>query len=226
MATLTFHDESYTVDHATKGVDYIHGFDENGTLIVSFDGVTDFSCFTYDGDFMAPSDCLTERCNTVVHCRGKFKKADGTDVTPILYGSAEPTEAPVSGEGTIYVRTGGDAVVEAGITDGWTWRKWASGIAECWCNYTVSGVTATSSWGSMYESNKHDLCDYPFAFTKVPTQNIHVIGTSEGSAFFMYQYGDTGPTATSAGKINFYRPTSAKTEQDVYLSIQVIGRWK
>lgn len=143
----------------------------------------------------------------------------------ILYGSAEPTEAPETGEGTIYVRTGGDAVVEAGITDGWTWRKWASGIAECWCNYTCTGVKATSSWGSMYESSGYSLCDYPFAFTNVPTQNVHVIGTG-GSAFFAYQYSDRGPTATNAGEIVFYRPTSASTAQDVILSIQVIGRWK
>lgn len=143
----------------------------------------------------------------------------------IMYGSGAPSGIPESGEGTIYVRTGGDAVVEVGTDGIWTYRKWASGIAECWGKYTCFGVTATSSWGSMYESAKFYLEEYPFTFTEVPSQTISVIQTSD-SAFFAYVYGDSGPTTTSAGSINFYRPTSISSENDVVVSIYAIGRWK
>lgn len=77
MATLTFNGESFTVDHAAKGADYIHGYDANGVLIVSFDGVTDFSGFTYDGTYMAPSDCMGESCNVVRRVGGKLVNGDG-----------------------------------------------------------------------------------------------------------------------------------------------------
>lgn len=101
MATLTFNGESFTVDHAVKGGDYIHGYDANGVLIVAFDGVTDFSDFTYDDTYMEPSDCLAEHCNSVVYCGGAFKRRDGTKVLRISYG----TEEPSGGEhGDIYLQ--------------------------------------------------------------------------------------------------------------------------
>lgn len=91
MATLTFNGETFSVDHAVKGADYIHGYDANGVLVVAFDGVTDFSCFTYSGSYMNPSECLAEHCNTLVYCGGAFKKLDGTKVMRITYGTGEPS---------------------------------------------------------------------------------------------------------------------------------------
>ena len=141
------------------------------------------------------------------------------------YGADEPTGTPTTGEGSVYLRTGSDAVIEVGTKDNWTYRKWASGIAECWCKHTCFGVTTTSSWGSMYESSGHTLSEYPFEFAEVPTQTMNVTATG-GSAFFVYQYYDSGNTTKSAGTAYFYRPTASTSGQDVVLSIQVIGRWK
>lgn len=89
MATLTFNGESFTVDHAVKGADYIHGYDANGVIVVAFDGVTDFSCFTYDGTYMEPVDCLTEHCNTVIYCGGALKTLDGRWVNPPMLEGVE-----------------------------------------------------------------------------------------------------------------------------------------
>ncbi len=101
MATLAYNGESYAVDHAVKGADYIHGYDADGVLVVAFDGVTDFSYFTYSGTYMDPSECLTEHCNTVSYCGGAFKRLDGTKVLRISYG----TEEPRGGEhGDIYLQ--------------------------------------------------------------------------------------------------------------------------
>lgn len=88
MATLTFNGESFTVDHAAKGADYIHGYDANGVLIVSFDGVTDFSLFTYDGTYMNPSDCMGESCNAVRYVGGKLVNANGAAVPVSAIGAA------------------------------------------------------------------------------------------------------------------------------------------
>lgn len=91
MATLTFNGESFAVDHAVKGADYVHGYDANGVLVVAFDGVTDFAGITYDGNYMAASECLTEHCNTVRYCGGAFKRLDGSTALRISHGTAEPT---------------------------------------------------------------------------------------------------------------------------------------
>lgn len=77
MATLTFNGESYTVDHAVKGEDFIHGYDANSVMIVSFEGITNFADFDYDGTYMEPEHCLAEGCNVVKHVGGKWQTSDG-----------------------------------------------------------------------------------------------------------------------------------------------------
>lgn len=77
MATLTFNGESYTVDHAVKGADFIHGYDADSVMIVAFDGITDFSGFTFDGTYMEPEHCLAEGCNDVKFAGGKWQTRDG-----------------------------------------------------------------------------------------------------------------------------------------------------
>ena len=88
MPTITFNGESFTVDHAVKGADYIHGFDADGILIVAFDGVANFSAFSYNGTYMNPSDCLAEQCNNMVYCGGVVKTRGGTTVPPSAIGAA------------------------------------------------------------------------------------------------------------------------------------------
>ena len=93
MATLTFNGESFIVDHATKGTDYIHGYDADGVVIVSFDGITDFSVFSYDGTYMNPSDCLAEQCNNMVYCGGMMKTKGGAVVPASAIGAAPAIES-------------------------------------------------------------------------------------------------------------------------------------
>lgn len=88
MATITFCGESFIVDHAVKGSDYVHGYDANGNLVVSFDGVSDFSKITYDGEYMDPDDCLPEACNDVKYCGGKLKTRGGSDIPAAAVGAA------------------------------------------------------------------------------------------------------------------------------------------
>ena len=65
-----------------------------------------------------------------------------------------------------------DFVVEQGTSDGWTYRKWNSGVAECW--KTVTHKTAISStWGSFYVGNtKFPRQSYPLTFTSKPVEEV------------------------------------------------------
>lgn len=80
MATITCYGKSYTVDHAVKGADYVHGYNADGELVVSLEGVRDFSEITYSGSYISPSICITEACNDIKFCEGVFKTRDGRTV--------------------------------------------------------------------------------------------------------------------------------------------------
>jgi hypothetical protein len=83
VGILTHYDNSYTVDHVVKGADFIHGYDENAVLIVSFEGIKDFSGFTYDGTYLEPEHCLAEGCNDVKFVSGHLVTRDGNAITSV-----------------------------------------------------------------------------------------------------------------------------------------------
>ena len=56
MPTLKYLDNAFDCATAIKGEDYIHLLDENGALIVSLEGISDFSLFTLvNGEYTAPT---------------------------------------------------------------------------------------------------------------------------------------------------------------------------
>lgn len=101
MATLTYLEETYEVDHATKGADFIHAFDKNGCPVVFFDGVTDFSGFDYTGVYMSPENCAADGCNDLLFVGGRMQTKDGRSVAKtvtatLAAASWTGSEAPYS----------------------------------------------------------------------------------------------------------------------------------
>lgn len=91
MATLKFDGKTYTVDHAVKGPDYVHGYSADGTLVISLDGVSNFSGITYSGTYLAPGDCVAETCNDVKYCGGLLQTADGrVSLLPFIEDEENP----------------------------------------------------------------------------------------------------------------------------------------
>lgn len=43
-----------------------------------------------------------------------------------------------------------DYVIEEGTTNGWTWRKWASGVSEAWGHYDVVAADCSTAAGAMF----------------------------------------------------------------------------
>ena len=71
MATVTFNGETFTCTTAIKGEDYIFLLDGDGDVIVSFEGIADFSSFYItDGDWVIPTP--------ENECRIAVVKDDGT----------------------------------------------------------------------------------------------------------------------------------------------------
>ena len=58
-----------------------------------------------------------------------------------------------------------DYVVEQGVSSDTTYRKWNSGVAECWI-YTTQNVAINSTYGSLYQGTWQ--WQFPFEFTSAP----------------------------------------------------------
>lgn len=124
MATLSYNGIVYTVDHAVKGTDFIRCYDIDGTLLVAFNGVTDFSGFTFDGTYMEPEQCFEEACNNVKFHEGTLKMADGTPLQPSDYG--------------VIMKS---TIVEATLK----WSSWKGSDVPYTYTLEVEGVTDTSN---------------------------------------------------------------------------------
>lgn len=115
-----------------------------------------------------------------------------------------------------------DYIVEQGTSNGWIYRKWNSGIAECF-RYIEGAVTGTlSAWGSLYNSdNLFGGFTYPFPFIKEPYCNIEASSTTGGGWF---HYDETG-TANVTPKWKWIRPTKLDNITINY-RLYAIGQWK
>ena len=84
--------------------------------------------------------------------------------------------AVLDGDGTVRYRTpaelladlGADYIVEQGTSDGWAYRKWSSGTAECWLleSKTVTGSPSSIIGTDYYISTV--LTDFPAIFSEPP----------------------------------------------------------
>lgn len=107
-----------------------------------------------------------------------------------------------------------DYVVEQGTSGIWTYRKWASGIAECWCNYalTVSYIYGNYVNGSIA---------FPFTFVgQEPNATVSFGVESVVSAYCAY-------SGTSTTQINVYGYVpNNNAGRKCWFHINAVGRWK
>lgn len=74
----------------------------------------------------------------------------------------------VGGAGTLPVA---DYIVEQGTSNGWTYRKWSNGVAECWGEVTVR-ASITDAIGSMY-MKVTDYFSWPNALFSEAPRIVH-----------------------------------------------------
>lgn len=133
--------------------------------------------------------------------------------------------------GTIWMQYGStppasqtDYVVEQGTSGIWTYRKWNSGISECWATKTVSSINVNTTWGSVYygTASAASGMTYPSGlFTAAPEVQVHLRG--QGGRFWPTHGNDA--TATNVGTIYAIAPSSY-TSQSIIIHVYSIGTWK
>jgi hypothetical protein len=111
-----------------------------------------------------------------------------------------------------------DKVVEQGTSGIWTYRKWNSGIAECWGTYLLS-TTVSNAWGNGYESGAKTVQMPSGLFTAVPSIQLTNAGSWE---CIVIGYNHT----KDAVSFELFRPSQITSAQNFYVNIYAIGRWK
>lgn len=121
----------------------------------------------------------------------------------------------------------GDVVVESGESDGWVYKKWASGLAECRKTVTVSTAISTA-WGTaMYVGDtKMSRQSYPFVFTAKPRELASLTAASYAAILYA-ESGSNGVNGAYQSAIyNVCRPSAVSSAATYYITIDAIGMWK
>ena len=111
-----------------------------------------------------------------------------------------------------------DYVVEEGTSGQWIYRKWASGVAECWCIYE-SAITGSTSWGSVYYTTIKTVSFPTSLFIERPSCSITSIGNG------IQGWGTSNRCTKDEIDVFLMRPTSASGGTPS-LSLHAIGKWK
>jgi hypothetical protein len=118
-----------------------------------------------------------------------------------------------------------DYIVEQGTKDGWTYRKWNSGLAECWKILTHK-TAITTSWGALYQGTATSRQEYPFPFIDKPVEQASLTAGSHQAILFPEKDGNGVNGAYASACYNVCRPSSVATVMEFYINFHVSGRWR
>lgn len=107
----------------------------------------------------------------------------------------------------------------------WVYRKWNSGVAECWCRKHVSTAVNTT-WGNLFVSGalSYTNISWGVSFVDIPVANITIAPNASGA--FLIAGGSTSLTATNTGGYEIARGSALASAGNFYINYYGIGRWK
>lgn len=109
----------------------------------------------------------------------------------------------------------------------WTYRKWNSGIAECWTPSSRIRSTFTTAWGTLYMSDKpFPQIKYPISFTVAPICNFDLAYLDSAAGYFFASSSGTLDIYKHTPKIYAWSPQQYTSTREITARISVIGRWK
>ena len=146
--------------------------------------------------------------------------ASGWVEAPIMNATDMSAECVYAGQLLVDNQDVVDHVIEQGTSGIWTYRKWSSGIAECWGSERFGGSVSTA-WGSMFYLTVTPSA-YPFTFVDYPVYHITPELNSDTSMWLAAEQANA--TKSKMGKFLAIRPTVATV--DFFARYYVIGKWK
>lgn len=112
-----------------------------------------------------------------------------------------------------------DVVIEEGTSGIWSYRKWSSGVSECWGVYTAASLNCGKiNSGGFYHSDTVTVNFPTGLFASTP-----IVVCDGGSYSYMNFVRDFGSSAT---QVLFRAMGLISTTTDVYVRIHAKGKWK
>lgn len=145
----------------------------------------------------------------------------GTAATPKAVSAA--LEAAKSYADSVAGGTAADYVVEQGTSGIWTYRKWSSGIAECWGAQSYSNISVSSAWGSVYESAGQKLTFPSGLFTAAPDYCSITYGGGSEATLSIEPFGLPSKTETQTFCLT---RAEAGTIANAKVLAYVVGEWQ
>jgi hypothetical protein len=118
-----------------------------------------------------------------------------------------------------------DSLVDEGTSNGWFYRKWSSGRAECSKLLTHSTALSTE-WGALYTGTATSRQTYPFTFAEKPTELVSLTAGSYQAFLYPEKNGNGVNGVSASACYNLCRPSSMTSATEFYISFYVVGRWK
>lgn len=117
-----------------------------------------------------------------------------------------------------------DYIVEQGTKSSWLYRKWDSGVMECWRRLQLT-TNVSTAWGNLYSSGALSATNltYPYAFTEVPYLNVSLMPFGAGG--LIMAPGNSYGSATQTGSFEITRGSST-TNASYLIAYHAVGRWK
>lgn len=127
----------------------------------------------------------------------------------------------IAGDLTLNGNAVADYIVEQGVSGIWTYRKWNSGIAECWARFDSSSVACTqkNSGAYSYYTDPITVTEFPFAFIQGTVRSFY---SSQNAQIWYSSYNDS--TATS--NLHFRVNSTVSVTRSFAPHIYVTGQWK
>ena len=124
----------------------------------------------------------------------------------------------VGGAGTLPVA---DYVISEGTSGNWTYRKWASGVAECWGEVTVR-ASITDAIGAMYMTVT-DYFSWPNALFSAPPRIVQATPITAAPLFPIIRGGDT---TKNQFRMYLLYPDIYENTIDWIIGVEAKARWK
>lgn len=195
------------------------GYDKDKHKIKIGDGEKSWTELPYASGLSAEEILDSEK-----NAKSRYK-SDAEDKVIITYGTGVPDKNTV---GKLYLQQYDaepevDYIVKSEISGIWTYQKWKSGIAKCWCTLSLTTSIQHAFDGiELFHDSKMKSVKYPFTFKEVPTE----IATLQSPGWIAWLASKNKNTKNASGVYVIISPDKQSTNADYNISLQVEGLWK
>ena len=144
---------------------------------------------------------------------------------PVKYSGGTADLVVDDNVATGYYMNANGQYVNGGYT--WTYRKWSSGLLECWCSVPIS-TTVNTAWGNMYVATVSNIYKTDLAYPVQPTATpvITVTLGAGGTKGMLIADNSYAADNVSTGRYNIASPVSITSSTTFRLNYYIRGRWK